>query len=98
MCMLDEIRARRDELYAIARKHKAEKLWVFGSCARKEERPDSDVDFLVKFSPDVSFRDYDLMESGFSALLGRGVDVVSSSVLPNAPRFANRVCREAVAI
>ena len=37
--MLDEIRAKRDEIYAIARKHKAEKLWVFGSCARKEERP-----------------------------------------------------------
>ena len=53
MCMLDEIRAKRDEIYAIARKHKAEKLWVFGSCARKEERPDSDVDFLVKFSPEV---------------------------------------------
>ena len=49
MCMLDEMRARRDEIYAIARKHKAEKLWVFGSCARKEERPDSDVDFLIAF-------------------------------------------------
>ena len=44
MCMLDEIRAKRDEIYAIAKRHKAEKLWVFGSCARKEERPDSDVD------------------------------------------------------
>ena len=43
MCMLDEIRAKRDEIYAIARRHKAEKLWVFGSCARKEERPDSDA-------------------------------------------------------
>ena len=39
MCMLDEIRAKRDEIYAIARAHKAEKLWVFGSCARKEETP-----------------------------------------------------------
>ena len=37
MCMLDEIRAKRDEIYAIARAHKAEKLWVLGSCARKEE-------------------------------------------------------------
>ncbi len=98
MCMRDEIRAKRDEIYAIARKHKAEKLWVFGSCARKEERPDSDVDFLVKFSPDVGFRDYDSIENGFSALLGRVVDIVSSSVLPSAPRFANRVCREAVAV
>ena len=38
MCMLDEIRAKREEIYAIARAHKAEELWVFGSCARKEER------------------------------------------------------------
>ena len=98
MCMMDEIRAKRDEIYAIARKHKAEKLWVFGSCARKEEQPDSDVDLLVKFAPEVSFRDYDLIERGISELLGRDVDVVSSSVLPSAPRFADRVCREAVAI
>ena len=37
MCMLDEIHAKRGGIYAIARAHKAEKLWVFGSCARKEE-------------------------------------------------------------
>ena len=36
MCVMDEMRAKRDEIYAIARKHKAEKLWVFGSCARKK--------------------------------------------------------------
>ena len=36
MCMMDEIRAKRDEIYAIARKHKAEKLWVSGSCVRRE--------------------------------------------------------------
>ena len=35
MCMLDEIRAKRDEIYAVARAHKAEKLWVFRSCARE---------------------------------------------------------------
>ena len=36
MCMMDEIAAKRDGIHAIAKKHKAEKLWVFGSCARKE--------------------------------------------------------------
>ena len=35
MCMLDEIHAKRDEIYAIAKRHKAEKLCAFGSCARK---------------------------------------------------------------
>ena len=34
--MLDEMRAKRDEIYAIARRHKAEKLRVFGSCAIRE--------------------------------------------------------------
>jgi len=37
MCMIDEICAKRDEIYVIARTHKAEKLWCFGSCVRKEE-------------------------------------------------------------
>ena len=35
MCMLDEIRAKRDEIYTVARARKAEKLWVFGSYVRK---------------------------------------------------------------
>ena len=98
MCMLDEIAAKRDMIHAIAKGHKAEKLWVFGSCARKEERPDSDVDFLVKFDPCVGHKDYTAIEQGLSSLLGRSVDVVSTRILPSSPRFANRVCREAVAI
>ncbi len=36
MYMLDEIRAKRDEIYAIVKRHKAEKLWGFDSYARKE--------------------------------------------------------------
>ena len=36
MCVLDENHAKRDEIYAIAKGHKAEKLWAFGSCARRE--------------------------------------------------------------
>ena len=90
--------AAREEIYAIARAHKAEKLWVFGSCARKEETPESDVDFLVKFGKDVGHRDYTAIENFCSSLLGRSVDVVSTSVLRNSPRFANRVCKEAVVV
>jgi len=36
MCMMDEIHAKRDAIHAVANKQKAEELWVFGSCARKE--------------------------------------------------------------
>lgn len=99
MCKLDEIRAKRDELYAIARRHKAEKLWVFGSCARKEERPDSDVDILVKWtSGGYSWRNECEMASACENLLGCKVDLVSSRVLPHSLEFAHRVCGEAIPV
>ena len=46
MCMLDDIRAKRDEIYAIAGGRKAEKLWVFGSCARMEGRGETRKDMV----------------------------------------------------
>ena len=48
MCQLDRLRSLRGEIYEIARKHKADKVYVFGSCARGEETPDSDIDLLVE--------------------------------------------------
>jgi len=98
MCMLDEIRAKRDEIHAIAKGHRAEKLWVFGSCARKEEHPDSDVDLLVKFDGGIGLVEYIRFERELSHLLGRKVELTVNSALLREPRFAERVCREAVAI
>lgn len=71
MFMLDKICAKRDEVYAIARRHKDEKLWVFGSCARREERLDSDVDFLVKFGADSGGLASVRMRRELSGLLDR---------------------------
>ena len=96
--MLDEIRAKRDEIHAIAKGHRAEKLWVFGSCARKEEHPDSDVDLLVKFDGGIGLVEYIRFERELSHLLGRKVELTVNSALLREPRFAERVCREAVAI
>jgi len=98
MCMLDTIRAKRNEIYALAKKHKAEKLWVFGSCARKEETPESDVDFLVKFNDSIGLLEYSRFERELGALLGRKAELTVNSALLREPRFASRVCREAVAL
>ncbi len=89
--MLDTIHAKRDEIYAIAKKHKAEKLWVFGSVARKEERPDSDVDFLVEFAKDASLNHWSGFHLGMEDLFGRKVDVVTSNILDKEPFFAHSV-------
>ena len=96
MCMLDEIRAKRDEIYAIARKHKAEKLWVFGSCARKEERPDSDIDLLVKFDGNASLLDIVHIRDSARNLFSREVDIVSDRGL--SPFVGRQIQEEAVPI
>ena len=96
--MLDRVRAQREEICAIATRHRAERLWVFGSCARREENESSDVDLLVKFAPGwyAGIADLQRFEEELAALLGRRVDIVSSAVLPHSLAFAHRVCNEAV--
>ncbi len=42
MCMLDTVRAKRDEIYALAQKHKAERPWGFGLCGVKGDSDDAD--------------------------------------------------------
>jgi predicted nucleotidyltransferase len=96
--MLDEIRAKREEIYAIARAHKAEKLWVFGSCARKEETPGSDVDFLVKFGENIGLFELFDFEQELSDQVGRKVDLVNSTALERSPCFAYNVKKEMVAL
>ena len=94
MSMLDDIRAKRDEIYAIARAHKAEKLWVFGSCARKEETPESDVDFLVEFGESIGLFELFDFERELTDRVGRKVDLVNSTALERSPCFSYNVRKE----
>ncbi|MCB1882134.1 MAG: nucleotidyltransferase domain-containing protein, partial [Gammaproteobacteria bacterium] len=55
--LLEELRANRNAIVELVNRYGARHLRVFGSVARGEERPDSDVDFLVELP-----RGYDLFE------------------------------------
>ena len=96
MRMIDKIYAKRDEIYAVARALMAEKLWVSGSCARKEESPESDIDFRVKFGERVLLLSHVHMINSLSAFFGRKVDVVSDGGL--SPYIGKYIGTEAVAI
>lgn len=84
----------RDELLALARRYHATDVKVFGSIARGEDTPDSDVDLLVTFEDGASAYDYGLFIEDAEELLGRHVDVVSIRAL----RDGHRITREAVAV
>ncbi|MBO4619300.1 MAG: nucleotidyltransferase domain-containing protein [Victivallales bacterium] len=81
MCQLDKLHRLKAEIYQIAKKHNAEKVYVFGSCARKEETPESDVDFLMDFNEEASLFDQVGLQLDLADILNCKVDVLPLSSL-----------------
>jgi predicted nucleotidyltransferase/DNA-binding HxlR family transcriptional regulator len=74
----------RGRLAALCRKHHIRKLSLFGSAARNELSPSSDIDLLVEFDDDSYESLFDIPALQDSALFGgRNVDVVTREILDN---------------
>ncbi len=94
---IDEIlKRRREEILRIAAKHGAHNVRVFGSVARGEAGPDSDVDFLVEMEKGRSLFDLGGLLMDLQELLGRPIDVVTEKGLRD--RIRPRVLRDAVSL
>jgi uncharacterized protein len=78
---LEGLRRSPPEILRVARKHRARRIAVFGSVARGEARPGSDLDLLVDFEPGTSLLDHVGLFQDLEELLGVGVDVVAGSAL-----------------
>lgn len=76
------------KLASLCRKYHVRRLSVFGSAARGESTPRSDVDLLVEFEHGQapSFRVEPELRAAFGALFGRTVDLVPPAVLENPYR------------
>ncbi len=53
------------------------KIGIFGSFARNEQNPESDLDILVHLNSDISLLDLVRMERELSQILGTKVDLVT---------------------
>jgi hypothetical protein len=84
------------QLAAVCRRFQVERLAMFGSAARGELRPDSDVDLLVEFRPEaeIGFIEYAGLMLALSELLGRKVDLVSRPALK--PLLRDAILSEAL--
>lgn len=87
---------QRDVIRRIAEKHGAINVRVFGSVARGEAGPDSDVDLLIDAGPVTSPWFPGGLVADLEALLGRRVDVVTERGL--RPELRPYVLREAVPV
>ena len=81
MRLRDRLSQLREPITRAARRRGARDVRVFGSVARGEERPDSDVDLLVTLEPGRTLLDLAGLELDLEALLGRPVDVVTADGL-----------------
>jgi hypothetical protein len=92
---LDELlREKRQEILQLAAKHGAGHIRVFGSVARGEAGPESDIDLLVDLEPGRSLLDHAALILDLQQLLGRRVDVVTERGLRE--RVRRQVLAEAV--
>jgi len=92
---LGTIEVDETKLSDLCLQYHVRELSVFGSVARGEMRPDSDIDLLVEFKPDA---DIGLLEHAglmldLERLLGRKVDLVSKNGLK--PRIRSSILADA---
>lgn len=76
MAVNELLKDRREDILRVAAQHGAQKVRVFGSAARGDAGPDSDLDFLVEFEEGRSLLDVTALWQDLEELLGRKVDIV----------------------
>jgi hypothetical protein len=87
---------KREAILGACARYGARKVRIFGSVARGEAGPSSDVDVLVEFEKGRSLLDHAGLLLDLEAILGCKVDVVTEPGLRE--RLRDRVLREAVAL
>jgi len=89
--LLDELHAKKEAILALGNQFGARRIRVFGSVARGEEQPDSDVDFPQGY--DLFTQRFPLTEQ-LANLLNRKVELVPEHELNR--HISERVFKEAV--
>ena len=87
---------RNKTLVSFLTKHGAKKIGLFGSVARGEDRPDSDIDVLVEFSEVKSLFEMVGIELDLADVLGKKIDLFREENL--RPIIKNSVMEDLVVI
>ena len=90
----ERLKAKREDILRLAAQHGVRTVRVFGSVARGEAGPNSDVDFLVELEPHRSLLDLGGFVMDVQDLLACEVDVAEPEGLHWYVR--ERILREAI--
>ena len=92
--MVDLVRSKREQVLGLARRHGVTRVRVFGSMARGDAGPQSDIDLLIEVGANPSPWFPGGLVAELEELLGRRVQVVTEGGLDELLR--DRVLKEAV--
>lgn len=93
MSLAEVIESKKDAICGLAARHGAGNIRLFGSVARGQETPTSDVDFLIDIVGKTSAWFPSGLALDLQDLLGRPVDVLTERSLH--PALRERILREA---
>jgi predicted nucleotidyltransferase len=80
------------KIITLIKKHGVKKVAIFGSYARDEEKPKSDIDILVEFSERKSLLEHVKIERELSEAVGIKVDLLTEKAI--SPYLINRIRKE----
>ncbi len=81
MTRAELVERRRKDIFRLAKRYGVTEMRVFGSAARGEDTPNSDIDFLVEMEPGRSLFDLGGLLVELENLLGCKVDVMTEKSL-----------------
>ena len=87
------LKEKREDILRVAATHGASNVRIFGSVARGDDTPESDIDFLVDLERGRSLLDHAALLNDLETLLKRSIDVMTVPGLRD--RIRESVLREA---
>jgi hypothetical protein len=87
-----------ERIAEICRRYGIQEMAIFGSAARGDMRPDSDVDIMIEFFPEIKYgiREYQSIEDELADAFGRPIDLGTKRFIK--PHVKARILREAPVI
>ena len=92
----EAVQRRSGLIGTLARAHGARSVELFGSAARGEDRPGSDLDFMVELEPGRSLLDLISLGEDLQAALGRKVETITKAGMK--PRVLAQARKDAIRI
>jgi hypothetical protein len=92
MSIHPNVEVTHEQVAEFCRKWKIVEFDLFGSVLRDDFRPDSDIDVLVTFAPDVKWRlsHYLDMQEELEAMFGRKVDLIERKLVEQSENWIRR--------